>query len=118
MASEQPSASGWLPRCALAARANYLAADKPDVQFAAKEVCRWIQTPTELGVTALKKLARYLSGRPRLVYHYDWQQTHHIDVYCDTDWAGCKVSRKSTCGGVISLGNHILSMNYVLVIYV
>ena len=29
-----------------AARANYLAADRPDCQFAAKEVCRWMAAPT------------------------------------------------------------------------
>ena len=30
-----------------AARGNYLAADRIDVQFAAKEVCRWMAKPTE-----------------------------------------------------------------------
>ena len=30
-----------------AARANYLAADRIDCQFAAKEICRWMSTPTE-----------------------------------------------------------------------
>ena len=32
------------PFRALGARANYLAADRPDVQFASKEICRWRQT--------------------------------------------------------------------------
>ncbi len=31
-----------------AARGNYLALDRPDLQFAAKEVCRWMATPTQL----------------------------------------------------------------------
>ena len=58
----------------LAARANYLAADRPDIQYAAKEICRWMQEPTELGVQALKRLARYLKGKPRLVFNYPWQE--------------------------------------------
>ena len=45
---------------ALAARANYLSADRPDCQFAAKEICRWMSSPTELSMNALKRLGRYL----------------------------------------------------------
>ena len=30
---------------AVAARANYLASDRPDFQFAAKEICRWMSAP-------------------------------------------------------------------------
>ena len=39
---------------ALAARANYLSADRPDCQYAAKEICRWMSSPTELSMAALK----------------------------------------------------------------
>ena len=42
----------------LSARANYLSADRPDCQYAAKEVCRWTASPTELGVQDVKRLAR------------------------------------------------------------
>ena len=30
----------------LAARANYLAADRPDIMYAVKEICRWMAKPT------------------------------------------------------------------------
>ena len=51
-----------------AARSNYLSADRIDSQFACKEICRSMSTPTEQGRQALKRLGRYLCGRPRLVY--------------------------------------------------
>lgn len=92
----------------LAARANYIAADRPDIQFAAKEICRWMQYPTELGLSALKRLARYLIGRPRLVYQFDWQEACGVDVFSDTDWAGCVRTRKSTSGGCLMVGGHLL----------
>ena len=41
---------------ALAARANYLAADRPDCQFSAKEVCRFMSAPTEFSLGALRRL--------------------------------------------------------------
>ena len=89
---------------ALAARANYLAADRPDCQYAAKKICRWMDQPTEWGVLALKRLARYLVGKPRLIWHYRWQQSLTMDVYSDTDWAGCLRTRKSTSGGCVVMG--------------
>lgn len=93
---------------ALAARANYLSADRPDCQYAAKEICRFMSTPTELSMAALKRFGRYLLGRPRLVFRYVFQSADCIDCYSDTDWAGCAKTRKSTSGGVIVLGEHIL----------
>ena len=95
---------------AAAARANYLSADRPDIQFTAKEACRFMAKPTKSGWTALKRLARYLIGCPRLVYMYPWQtmNTAEIQVYTDTDWAGCLKTRKSTSGGCMLLGSHLL----------
>ena len=93
---------------ALAARCNYLAADRPDCIYAAKEVFRWMSSPTELGLQNLKRLARYLVGKPGLAWHYRWQSTSHYDVYTDTDWAGCLRTRKSTSGGCVMLGSHMV----------
>ena len=89
-----------------AARANYLAADRPDCQFAAKEICRWMSKPTQHAWQALKRLCRYLVGLPRLIMHFRWQEVDQVDVYTDTDWAGCPRTRKSTSGGCVVLGVH------------
>ena len=69
------------PYRATAARANYLAADRVDCQFAAKEICRWMSAPTQGSWNALKRLARYLWGLPRLVFTYPWQTVDAIDIY-------------------------------------
>ena len=90
------------------ARCNYLSSDRPDMQFSAKEVCRFMAAPTELGLTALKRIGRYLNDRRRLVYHYPFQSADTIQVYSDTDWAGCTKTRKSTSGGCVLLGGHCL----------
>ena len=51
-----------------AARGNYLSADRLDLQFACKEVCRWMAKPTQQAWTALKRICRFLCQAPRLVY--------------------------------------------------
>ena len=63
----------------VAARANYLSADRPDCQFAAKEICRWMVVPTEVAMAALKRQCRYLVGKPRLVFWYVLQEMDSIE---------------------------------------
>jgi hypothetical protein len=48
----------------LAARANFLAQDKPDIAYAVKELCRGMSKPVARDMEALKRLARYLAGKP------------------------------------------------------
>ena len=55
----------------------------------------------------VKRLARYLVGVPRMVQKFDWQETpDRMAAIVDTDYAGCKDTRKSTSGGVRMHGNH------------
>jgi len=42
------------------------------------------------------------------VYHYPWQTVGRVDTYSDTDWAGCLKTRKSTSGGCLMLGTHLI----------
>ena len=105
---EPLEASKHSPFRAVAARANYVSADRPDTQFAAKEVCRWMAKPSAVALAGLKRLGRYLEGKPRLVYAYPWQAAGQLEVYADTDWAGCPRTRKSTSGGGMMMGSHLI----------
>ena len=85
------------------ARANYLAQDRPDIRFACKELCREMSAPSVGAWRALKKLCRYLKGHPTIVQRIPFgnEQSGALDVYVDSDWAGCATTRKSTNGGAI-----------------
>lgn len=89
-----------------AARANYVAADRIDAQFSCKEICRSMATPTAQAWKALKRLCRYFLSAPRVIYAFEQQSVEALDVYTDTDWAGCPRTRKSTSGGTVMLGKH------------
>ena len=94
---------------ALAARANYLALDRPDIAFCNKELCRSFSSPTSASVTLLKRLVRYLLGKTRLVWSFDHQpMSHSLVGSVDTDFAGCLVTRRSTAGGVATRGRHLI----------
>jgi hypothetical protein len=83
-----------------AARANYLALDRADLGFAAKELCRRMRNPGQADLEALRRLARYLLDSPRVVYDFPWgASSEQLVVYADTDFAGCTATRRSTSGG-------------------
>ena len=85
------------------ARANYLSQDRPDIRFATKELCRRMADPSLADWRRLKKLCRYLQGRPRLEQRGAERggAPGVIDVYVDSDWAGCRETRRSTSGGAV-----------------
>ena len=43
-----------------------------------------------------------------MVFRFDYQSADHIDAYADIDWAGCPRSHRSTSGGFIMVGMHLL----------
>ena len=57
----------------------------------------------------LKTVGRYLKGRPRLVWKYEWQApTSIIDITKDARLAGCRRSHMSTSDGTIMIGTHLI----------
>lgn len=93
----------------IAARLSFLALDRTDIQFAAKEICRCMSGPIEADWDKVKKLGRYLKKHPRLIMKFVNQETpKELDTYVDTDYAGCRKTRRSTNGGVILHGSHII----------
>lgn len=94
---------------ALSARAMYLALDRPDIQYAAKELCREFAMPTSHSIVKLKRLVRYIVHKPRVVWLFNYEsESEHLDVFSDTDFGGCTRTRRSTSGGVARLGSHVI----------
>ena len=94
---------------ALAARVNYLALDRVELAFAAKELCREFSAPTKHSWERLKRAVRFLVGRPRVIWQFLWQaRPDCLDGYVDTDFAGCQATRRSTSGGAAMYGSHLV----------
>ena len=83
----------------IAAVVNYMSLDRPDLQFAASLLGRSMARPTVASEARLKKAARYLVSHPRVKYFCPAGQLEkevEITAWSDSDWAGCRVSRRST----------------------
>jgi hypothetical protein len=91
------------------ARANYIGPDRPETQFAVKECCRQMSAPTELALKSLKRVGRFYEGHRRLVLRFNFEEEDgQVDAYVDSDYAGCPRTRKSTSGGCILRGTHLI----------
>ena len=94
---------------ATVARAVYLTQDRTDIGFATKELARRMSKPRMKDWASLKIMARYLIGRERSIIIYNYQAPQQeVDVWVDTDYAGCKETRTSTSGGVMLIGGHMM----------
>eukprot|EP00969_Alexandrium_andersonii_P297242 13135919-Alexandrium_andersonii.AAC.1 len=58
-----------------------------------------MSAPRRCDLKALRRVARYLLGVPRLVYRFAWQGAQPLLVHADADWAGCPATRRSSSGG-------------------
>ena len=93
----------------VAARTNYLAMDRPDLQYATKNLCRKMANLEASDWHKAKKIARYIKGRPRAIIRFPFEGSEdHLDAYADSDWAGEKPSMKSTSGGAVRWGDSTL----------
>ena len=70
-----------------------------------------MSSPTKRSWEKMVRVGRYLKGKPRLRIWYKYQdEPSVITTHSDTDWAGCKRTRRSTTGGYASYGTHLLKM--------
>ena len=66
--------------------------------------------PHQSDLGARRRLARYVLEVPRQVRCFRWQEpTRELVVFTGTDFAGCPRTRRSTNGGAIMRGAHLVN---------
>ena len=94
---------------AVAARLNYLSQDRPDITFATMRLCSKMSRPDAQDLKNMKRVGRFLVGRPRVGCLFQWQaHPSALHSLADADWAGDRQSRKSVSGGMILHGKHLI----------
>ena len=91
------------------ARCLFLSQDRADITFIENELCQTMSNPTQLSLAKLKRLTRYLKRERQWgqVFKYE-KAVEEITMFTDSDWAGCKETRKSSSAGVVMSGAHAL----------
>ena len=82
---------------------------RPDLAYASKELARGLSSPTLEDFAKLKHVLRYLRGTLNYVFvirpsvNISLPAAFDIQVFSDSDWAGCSKTRRSTSGGVVTI---------------
>ncbi|GKA50597.1 putative ribonuclease H-like domain-containing protein, partial [Tanacetum coccineum] len=87
----------------------YLTASRPDIMFAVCACSRFQVTPKTLHLHAVKRILKYLKGKPNLGLWYPRESSFDLEAYSDSDYAGATLDRKSTIGGCQFLGRRLIS---------
>ncbi|GJT37230.1 hypothetical protein Tco_0937095 [Tanacetum coccineum] len=87
----------------------YLTASRPDIMFAVCACSRFQVTPKTSHLNAVKRIFKYLKGKPNLGLWYPRESTFDLEAYSDSDYAGANLDRKSTTGGCQFLGRRLIS---------
>ncbi|GJT90014.1 putative ribonuclease H-like domain-containing protein [Tanacetum coccineum] len=90
----------------------YLIASRPDIMFAVCACARFQVTPKTSHLLAVKRIFRYLKGKPTLGLWYSRDSPFELVAYIDSDYAGATQDRKSTTRGCQFLGNRLISWQY------
>ncbi|GJQ92043.1 putative ribonuclease H-like domain-containing protein [Tanacetum coccineum] len=87
----------------------YLTASRPDIMFAVCACSRFQVTPKTSYLNDVKRIFRYLKGKPKLGLWYPRVSSFDLEAYSDSDYAGANLDRKSTTGGCQFLGRRLIS---------
>lgn len=81
---------------------------RPDIALAVGILCKHSSAPTEGHWTALKRELRYLKGTSSFSLLLQLTEASKLVGYCDADWAGEILPRRSTCGALVQLGSSVI----------
>jgi len=87
----------------------YLTAFKPDILFSMCLCARFQSYPRESHLTVVKRIFRYLKGTTNLGLLYRNYLDYKLVGFCDADYAGYRIERKSTSGNCQFLGENLIS---------
>lgn len=92
------------------ARLNYMAQDRCDLAVASKLLSQSMAQRCDGDELGVKRVLRYLTRYPRFVTLMEFQKMPAtLEIFSDSDWAGNSKTRRSTSGGVVLFGSHVLT---------
>nr|GFA53725.1 hypothetical protein [Tanacetum cinerariifolium] len=87
----------------------YLTSSRPDIMFVVYACARFQVTLKVSHLNAVKRIFRYLKGKPYLGLWYLKDSPFDLVAYSNSDYAGVRLDRKSTTRGCQFLGYKLIS---------
>nr|GEY55946.1 uncharacterized mitochondrial protein AtMg00810-like [Tanacetum cinerariifolium] len=89
----------------------YITSSRPDIIFAVCACAHFQVTPNGSHLHAVKRIFRYLQGKPHLGLWYPKDSPFNLVAYSDSDYTGESLNMKSTTGGCIQTGRKIVEID-------
>ena len=87
----------------------YLTASRPNIMFSVCLCARFQANPKESHFNAAKRIMKYLQGTTNVGLWYPSEVSLNLVGYSDSDFAGCKIDRKSISRTCHLLGSSLIS---------
>ena len=82
----------------LVGRFIYLTVSRPDITYSIHVLSRFMHQPCKLHMEATLRVVRYLKNAPGQGLFFSSNSDFRLRAYCDSDWARCPITRRSTTG--------------------
>ncbi|KAJ0860142.1 putative RNA-directed DNA polymerase [Helianthus annuus] len=88
----------------LIGRLLYLQATRPDLAYSVNVLSQFVANPRQVHLDAANRVLRYLKNTPGQGILLPNEGGTKLIAYCDSDWLGCPLTRKSRTGYLLLLG--------------
>lgn len=88
---------------------QYLTITRPDIAYAANDACQHMQTPNVEHFQMMKRILSYLKATITVGHYILADSSLSLSAFSDSDWAGCKETRRSTTDFCTRIGENLIS---------
>ncbi|GJY03740.1 putative RNA-directed DNA polymerase [Tanacetum coccineum] len=87
----------------------YLTMTRPDISYAVHCLSQVMHSPMKSHLRLAFRVLRYLKNAPGCGITFKRNADNNLRVFVDSDWAKCKITRRSITGYSVFLGNNLVS---------